>query len=486
MNLLTLTTLMASLVTFAPLADAIAKLNAKTPIGSALKTVDWAEIPAQLRETAQFSAGVESARVLQAIQDRIKAELNLETEDLGDGKTIGFSRSRFIDKLRTIAREEGLTPADPDIQGTIQDITSIPRLGMIHDIQTAKAEGFARWKADQDEGALQAYPAWEFVRVESRTKERPDWPSRWAEAGGEFYGRRMIAKKDSPVWEKLSIFGVPWPPFDFGSGMGLEEVAWDEAVQLGVIPANGHVAPGGQAFTDRLEASTAGLSEEFQDKLRVFFGDQVEITGGKAKWAGTAEAGNEFNPDQPRAGDGKWAGGGGLSLDQAGAEAASKMGVPLEQVRVVTPEEMKAKGGDGGADVLGNYDKTNGEIWVASVLPEGWSQGDVILHEGMHGKFEAFKANRAEYSKLMAGQPREALFQEKFSPTEYSDRIWDRMKGYGEQIHTGGGRAMFDHVVNETLAEMARAGGVYDETPEPWAKLYRAVFAKEIPKRQTA
>lgn len=297
MNLLTLTILMATLLQFAPLADAIARLSAKTPIGSALRTKDWQGvpgdptrpgIPAQLRETAQFSAGVESARVLQAIQDRIKRELSLETEDLGDGESIGFSRSRFIDTLRTIAREEGLTPTDPDLQGGMQDITSIPRLGMIHDIQTAKAEGFARWKADQDEGALQAYPAWEFVRVESRTKERPDWPERWREAGGEFYGGRMIAVKDSPVWEKLSIFGVPWPPFDFGSGMGLEEVAWDDAVQLGVLPANGHVAPGGQAFTDRLEASTAGLSEEFQDKLRTFFGDQVEFDGGKAKWAGGA------------------------------------------------------------------------------------------------------------------------------------------------------------------------------------------------------
>lgn len=288
---------MATLLQFAPLADAIARLSAKTPIGSALRTKDWQGvpgdpsrpgIPAQLRETAQFSAGVESARVLQAIQDRIKRELSLETEDLGDGESIGFSRSRFIDKLRTIAREEGLTPTDPEIQGGMQDITSIPRLGMIHDIQTSRAEGFARWKADQDEGALQAYPAWEFTRVEARKNERPDWRERWRDAGGETYGEtnRMIATKDSPVWENLSIFGTPWAPFDFGSGMGVEEVGWDEAVKLGVIPEDGHVAPGGQAFTDRLEASTAGLSEEFQDKLRVFFGEQVEFDGGKAKWAG--------------------------------------------------------------------------------------------------------------------------------------------------------------------------------------------------------
>lgn len=298
MNLLTLTILMATLLNFAPLADAIARLSAKTPIGSALRTKDWQGvpgdpsrpgIPAQLRETAQFSAGVESARVLQAIQDQIKRELSLETEEMGGNKSIGFSRSRFIDKLRTVAREEGLTPADPDIQGGMQDITSIPRLGMIHDIQTSRAEGFARWKADQDEGALQAYPAWEFTRVEGRTKERQDWPERWREAGGEFYDGRMIAVKDSAVWEKLSIFGTPWPPFDFGSGMGLEEVAWDDAVRLGVLPENGHVAPGGQAFTDRLEASTAGLSDEFQNKLKVFFGDQVEFDGGKARWAGGGE-----------------------------------------------------------------------------------------------------------------------------------------------------------------------------------------------------
>jgi len=328
-NLLTLTILMATLLQFAPLADVLARLSAKTPIGSLLKTADWQGVPgdplrpgvpAQLRETAQFSAGVESARVLQAIQDRIKRELSFETEDLGDGESIGFSRSRFIDKIRHIAREEGLTPTDPDIQGTMQDITSIPRLGMIHDIQTSRAEGFARWKADQDEGALQAYPAWEFTRVEARKEERPDWPERWQAAGGEFYEGRMIALKDSPVWEKLSIFGTPWPPFDFGSGMGLEEVDYDEAVRLGVLASGEQVTPGGQAFTDRLEASTAGLSEEFQDKLRVFFGDQVEFTDGKAKWVGANEAAlqnrdgvvmNTFDPSQPRDSDGKWTGGEG-------------------------------------------------------------------------------------------------------------------------------------------------------------------------------
>jgi hypothetical protein len=31
---------------------------------------------------------------------------------------------------------------------------------------------------------------------------------------------RMIARKDSPIWEALSRFGTPYPPFDFNSGCG--------------------------------------------------------------------------------------------------------------------------------------------------------------------------------------------------------------------------------------------------------------------------
>lgn len=267
-----------------PLTEAVAKISAKTPVGSVLRSAEWAEVPLALRERAQFSAGVESARVLQAIQERMEGLIKLQREQLASGDTATFDRSSFIDAIRAIARDEGLTPEDPAKRGTIQDITSVPRLGMIFDMQQAQAQEYARWKMDQTEGALLLYPAQEFVRIEPRRVPRQNWPERWAAAGGRFFEGRMIALKTDPVWEKLSRFGTPWPPFDFNSGMGIEDVDRDEAVRLGVMAADQGVEPIVKDFNERLEASAEGLSQELRDVLKTHFGDQIAVEGDRIAW----------------------------------------------------------------------------------------------------------------------------------------------------------------------------------------------------------
>lgn len=39
-----------------------------------------------------------------------------------------------------------------------------------------------------------------------------------------------------PVATDLSRFGRPYPPFDYGSGMGVEDIDREEAVELGLLP----------------------------------------------------------------------------------------------------------------------------------------------------------------------------------------------------------------------------------------------------------
>lgn len=69
------------------------------------------------------------------------------------------------------------------------------------------------------------------------------WRERWKEAGGKLYDGRMIALRNDPIWRKISRFGSPVPPFDFNSGMGLEEVNRFEAEALGVeLPSDGEEA----------------------------------------------------------------------------------------------------------------------------------------------------------------------------------------------------------------------------------------------------
>ena len=51
----------------------------------------------------------------------------------------------------------------------------------------------------------------------------------------KLFQNRMVALKSDPVWTKISRFGHPYPPFDWGSGMGVEDVSREDVLSLGVI-----------------------------------------------------------------------------------------------------------------------------------------------------------------------------------------------------------------------------------------------------------
>jgi len=271
-----------------PLADAVARLNAKTPIGATLNSAQWAQVPLALRERAQFSATVTSLKLLQSIQDRLGRQVQLQREQLANGKTATFDRSSFIDSIREVGIAEGLTPADPAQAGTLQDITSIPRLGLIYDMQNAMASGYATYKLDQNEGALALYPAYRFGPSTARVP-RATWISRWHEAGGKVGWQGalqtdMVALKTSPIWSALSIFGTPWPPFDYGSTRELDDVDRDEAIALGLLGPDETPKPSEETFNDNLQSSTSGLRNEYMKSLKDVFGAQLRVTGSTVQW----------------------------------------------------------------------------------------------------------------------------------------------------------------------------------------------------------
>lgn len=260
------------------LPEAIERIKAKTPISGALKTSEWARVPLALRERAMFSARVESARLLSAMQDKLERRITLTREAVAHGEAY-VDRSSFIADMRKIAEAEGLG----DKTGTITDIRNAARLGLIFDFQTQQAAEYARYAMGQDADMLDAFPAQELVRIEERELPR-DWLRRWAEAGGKLFGGRMIALKTDPIWQRISRFGTPYPPFDFGSGMGVEDVSREEAEALGVIQAGQKVAPSLPDFNAQLEASATGIPPEIMGKLMRAFGNQIEAVAGKLRW----------------------------------------------------------------------------------------------------------------------------------------------------------------------------------------------------------
>jgi hypothetical protein len=258
---------------FAPLVDAVKRIGTKRGVRSTLRTEGWDDVPLALRERAQFSAGIESARYLQRIDDSLQELITNQA---------GAARQSIVRDLVEIAKREGLRPERG--QGGLTDHGSQARTELIVNTQTEQAYGFASWKAGQDADALDVAPAQRFLRVESREVPR-DWKKRWREAGGKMYGGEMVALKDDPVWTKLSRFGTPWPPFDFGSGMGVEDVMRSEAEAMGVMPQDApSPMPGLEKFNDGLEASASGLSDELKGQLKKHFGNQITISGDTARW----------------------------------------------------------------------------------------------------------------------------------------------------------------------------------------------------------
>ncbi len=276
-------------ITTSPWPAAVDRFSQKTVIGSRLRSAEWADMPLALRERAFFSAGVEQARTLSAMREKIVQGI----EQARPGG-IGMNKARFVADMRNLL---GAAPGD---SGSLTDITSVKRLELIWNFQQADAHGFASRKADMDPDALDAFPAYRLLRVESRRVPR-DWYARWGEAGAQVNWEGasrtgLVALKTSPIWIALSRFGRPWPPFDHGSGMGLEDVDRAEAEDLGLLPKDqdpadrlqqlGDAAAAQQQdWNDGLQASVKGIAPEMRDSLALNFGDQISFDAeGKAVW----------------------------------------------------------------------------------------------------------------------------------------------------------------------------------------------------------
>lgn len=277
-----------------PLPEAVAKLGARTPVGAKLRSAEWAEVPLALRERAQFSAAVESVRLLDGIQRKLQKQAGMLRERVARGEAF-VDRDSFIADIRALAEAEGVVTTGARGAGTVRDIRSNARLGLIFDMQTRQSFNYARYKMDQDKDVLNAYPAQRLIRSESRREPR-DWADRWRMAGGrvgweDALQTPMVALKTSPIWAALSRFGTPWPPFDFGSGMGLEDVDRAEAVNLGLLADDQEIKPSLEDFNADLEASVRGLGVESRRELLDTFGDQVQIQGDFVRWKPDGVAG---------------------------------------------------------------------------------------------------------------------------------------------------------------------------------------------------
>ena len=253
-----------------PFSEAIDKLASKAVTPSGFDTNLWSMVPVEIREKSFFSSRVESARVLQSMHD-YTSEYLLNTRyaetSQGPGALVAQGRSEFVADMRELAISEGLGHVDPDtgkIDPTIResdltDIRSISRLQLIFDTQTEAAQEHGYWKQGQTSAILDVFPCQRFIRVRSVKAPR----AYHAAALGE-----VRRKDDLAFWVSLNHdFNVPWGPWGFNSGCGVEDVDRREAESLGVIAKNAEVKPIEKSFNEGLKASTAGMDKSLAAAL---------------------------------------------------------------------------------------------------------------------------------------------------------------------------------------------------------------------------
>jgi hypothetical protein len=253
--------------TIAAVAQALDTFAKRQTVPSAWLTADWAQAPAEIVQRSFFSAGVESARFLQEARAGLTQALDLSSDQYGRLP----DREKFISDIRQVALQLGL--GTPDKPNDLKNLAGARRLGIIWDMNVQAANGRARRSVGLSRGALFSAPAQELVRARPARIPR-NWNARWQDAGAQvdFEGAlraQPIALKTSPIWTALSRFGVPWPPFDFGSGMILRNVSRARAIALGLIEPEEILEPDPDPnFNQGLAATMQGLSPDIAEALK--------------------------------------------------------------------------------------------------------------------------------------------------------------------------------------------------------------------------
>lgn len=250
-------------------SDAIQSRRIRRLLPTSAASAELAELAPEILERAVFSARNIYADVLAEIDTSLQQVMS---GDL-DQASMRVAMRKALKATGYDPEALGITP------GSLLDLSSMQRLNLVIDMQTKQAAGYMQFAQANDPLELDLYPCWELVRHASRIKERTDWPERFVRAGGRLTNGRMIARKDDPVWATLSVFGLPYPPFDYNSGMGLDPVPREECQALGLINSREIPKPQSRNFNADLQASIPdSISSNLRKELEAVFGP---ITNGK-------------------------------------------------------------------------------------------------------------------------------------------------------------------------------------------------------------
>lgn len=192
----------------------------------ALTTEQVDRLSREFREKAAWIVGQDEAHIIESYYRA--------AERIASGELTAAEARRMV---REALAEAGYQAENPGSWGDLKDGTA--RQKLILETNVNKAAGYAWYTA------MQTAPEWPAQRMIRRghRKQPRDWQARWMQAYASLppeeqakaLPTQMVALKDCKIWEAISRWGDPYPPFDYGSGMAVEPVGYRETVQLGLL-----------------------------------------------------------------------------------------------------------------------------------------------------------------------------------------------------------------------------------------------------------
>lgn len=269
-----------------PFAEAAQAHRAKVLLPTDLTSAELAEqLSSDIFLRATVSAQVLYAEYLDTIQQTL--------QEIIDSK---INLSEGMVRLQDSLRQLGYTP-DAEDAGTLKDFSSEARRDLVLRTNAQVMQGYGQFVQGQTPAGLDAYPAQELFRLQSRNKERA-WPARWQASGGTLYAPdgKMIALKNDPVWLEIADrarwgdgLGNPWPPFAFNSGMWTRDTSREDAISLGVIDRDTQITPQNPRLNDSLQypvnirsqAILDALAETLDPRFAIRDGSLIYVGGGQ-------------------------------------------------------------------------------------------------------------------------------------------------------------------------------------------------------------
>jgi hypothetical protein len=256
----------------------------------------------EIRRRARFSARVQDTRILARMDTLLRQATEPQVVvDPATGARRPAARGEYMDqatfrlRIKETLRAIGYEPQEGEA-GTIKDLLSRRRQDVIFDTNVRMAHGYGQHVQGQDPAVLDEWPAQELVReanwdAESRGTARP-WTRIWQDAGGQLHNGRMIALKNDEIWVTISRFGLPYPPFDYGSGMGVQDVDRDTAMEAGLIGLDEQVTPNVPDLNADLSAELPGNAPAWLvQQVRDAFEGEADVQDGRLVLAPRAGGG---------------------------------------------------------------------------------------------------------------------------------------------------------------------------------------------------